>query len=73
MRQGRRRAWARGVVHGQCINIASSTWRAANGARWATFLGYFWAELANGPKTKFDAHVKLSYFHLATQVIRAID
>jgi hypothetical protein len=39
---------------------------------WGAVLGCFQAESLNGPKTKFDAHVKLSSFYLVTQVIREI-
>ena len=42
--------------------IMSSTWRVTNGAWWATFLGLFLADLANGPKTKFDLLLMLSNF-----------
>jgi hypothetical protein len=60
----------RTALHGHHV---PDTRRVVKWLAWGVVLGCFQAESSNGPKTKFDAHMKLSNFYLVTQVIRAID
>ena len=63
---GRASAWSREV--GRCCpswrprGISPNTCRARKWLAWDAFLGLFRADLANGPKTKFDLLLMLSNF-----------
>ena len=53
----RQHGGARGAVHGGHIINSSNTWRATVGARWEPILGWLWADLDHGPKSKVEAHL----------------
>ena len=44
-------------VHGGHVSISSDRWRATVGARWEPILGWLWADLDHGPKSKVEAHL----------------